>query len=134
MKFNPTDITPFIINNEEVISSKTFDVINPANNNLLWKASAATIDDVEKVAKAAQAAFPAWSRTKYTKRRELIQKFQAILERRQDELKECMTLETGAQDAWSSFNIKTGVKLLQHIAGTVVTISGSIEEEQGEGG
>lgn len=44
-----------------------------------------------------------------------------------------MRLETGANEKWRDFNVRGGIELLQHIAGTVVTIAGSIEEEQGEG-
>lgn len=134
MKSDPTYTTPFFINNVEVTSTKTFPVNNPTDNSLIWNASAATLEDVEKVAKAAAEAFPAWSRTKYTKRRELIHNFKRILKARQAELAECMTLETGATAFWGEANVSVGLDLLEHIAGTVVTISGSIEEESREGG
>lgn len=133
MKSDPTYTTPFFINNVEVTSPKTFPVNNPADNSLLWNASAASLDDVDKVTKAAVAAFPAWSRTKYTKRRELIQNFKVILEKRRAELVECAILETGSTQQWAELNVTGGVSLLEHIAGTVVTISGSIEEEAREG-
>lgn len=133
MKSDPSYTVPFFFNNVEATSTKTFPVNNPADNTLLWNAAAASIDDVEKVTKAAQAAFPAWSRTKYTKRRELIQNFKAILEKRRAELIECAILETGSTEQWAELNVTGGLSLLEHIAGTVVTISGSIEEEAREG-
>lgn len=133
MEPNPAYTIPFFIDNVEVTSTKTFPVNNPVDNSLLWNASAATLEDVEKVARAASAAFPAWARTKYTKRRELIRNFQTILATRRAELIECMVLETGATAAWGEANVTLGIELLEHIAGTVVTISGSIEEESREG-
>lgn len=133
MKSDPSYITPLFIDNVEVVSPKTFPVNNPADNSLLWNASAASLEDVEKVAKAASAAFPGWSRTKYTKRRELIHNFQRILKTKQAELAECVVLETGATSLWGEVNVTVGLELLEHIAGTVVTISGSIEEESREG-
>lgn len=133
MEPNPAYTVPLFIDNAEITSLKTFPVNNPADNSLLWNASAATLEDVEKVAKAASAAAPAWGRTKLTKRRELIRNFQTILKARGAELIECMALETGAGVLWGQMNLTLGVDLLEHIAGTVVTISGSIEEESREG-
>ncbi|KAL0631665.1 hypothetical protein Q9L58_009477 [Maublancomyces gigas] len=125
MKSDPSYTVPLFFNNVEVTSKKTFPVNNPADNTLLWNASAASIDDVEKVTKAAAAAFPAWSRTKYTKRRELIRNFGAILEKRRAELIECSVLETGSSVHWAELNVTGGISVLEHVAGTVVTINGS---------
>lgn len=133
MKSDPSYTVPLFFNNVEVTSTKTFPVNNPADNTLLWNASAASIDDVEKVTKAAAAAFPAWSRTKYTKRRELIRNFGAILEKRRAELIECSVLETGSSVHWAELNVTGGISVLEHVAGTVVTINGSIEEDAREG-
>lgn len=133
MKSDPAYVIPLFIDNVEITSSKTFPVNSPADNSLLWNASAASLEDVERVTKAASAAFPAWSRTKYTKRRELIHNFKRILEARQAELAECMSLETSSTSFWGDINVKVGLDLLEHIAGTVVAISGSIQEESREG-
>lgn len=133
MQSNPAYTIPFFIDNAEFTSLKTFPVRNPADNSLLWNASAATLEDVEKVAKAASAAFPAWAGTKLTKRRELIRNFQTILATKRAELIECMVLETGSTVQWAEMNFTLGLDLLEHIAGTVVTISGSIEEDSREG-
>lgn len=94
---NQNYTTPFLINNEEIISSKTFDVRNPCDSKKLWSASAATLSDVEKVTRAAAAAFPSWSTMKLVKRRELLLKFGDILQKRSEDLKKCMCIETAAR-------------------------------------
>lgn len=134
MKSNPTYTAPFLTNSVEVASPKTFPANNPTDNSFLWKASTASLGGAEKATKAAAAtAFPAWSRTKYVKLREFIENFQAILRRRRDELVECMVLETGATPAWVLFNVSLGIDFPEHVAETVVTISGSIDEDMSEG-
>lgn len=132
---NQNYTTPFLINNEEIISSKTFDVRNPCDSKKLWSASAATLSDVEKVTRAAAAAFPSWSTMKLVKRRELLLKFGDILQKRSEDLKKCMCIETAAQAPWAEFNIHTSIGFVQEISGMLTSIMGAIPEssEEGEG-
>lgn len=130
---NQNYITPFLINNEEIISDKKFDVRNPRDSKLLWSASAATISDVKRVTQAASAAFPSWSTTKLVKRRELLLKFADVLTKRTEDLKECMCIETAAQASWAEFNVHTAAGFVQEVAGRVTNITGIIPESTEEG-
>lgn len=126
-------ITPFLINNQEIVSSKTFEVRSPTDSKKLWSASAATLSDVEKVTQAAAAAFPSWSTTKLVKRRQLLMGFADILAKRADGLKECMRLETAAQESWAELNIDIATGFIADIAGRLVSITGTIPESAEEG-
>lgn len=126
--------TPFLINNQEIVSSKTFDVHSPTDSRKLWSASVATLSDVEKVTQAAAAAFTSWSTTKLVKRRQLLMGFADILAKRADELKECMRLETAAQESWAELNIDVATGFIADIAGRLISIAGTIPENAEEGG
>lgn len=115
------------------MSSKTFDVHNPTDSKKLWSASAATLSDVEKVTQAAAAAFPSWSTTKLVKRRQLLMKFADVLAKRADGLKECMRLETAAQESWAELNIDIATGFIADIAGRLISITGTIPESIEEG-
>ncbi|CUS12488.1 unnamed protein product [Tuber aestivum] len=124
---------PFLINGEEITSPKTFDVKNPLDDSLLWKASAATVEDVEAVVQSASDAFRSWSTTKLVKRRELIYKLVEVLERRKQELADSMAEETAALGGWVDFTISQTVELAREIAGGVGRIVGTIPESEEEG-
>lgn len=124
---------PFLINNEEITSSKTFEVKNPLDHSLLWKSSAATVQDAEAAIQSASDAFRFWSTTKLVKRRELIYKLVDVLERRRQELMDSMAGETAAPGGWVDFNINTSIGLAKDVAGRVVSIAGTIPESMEEG-
>ncbi|PWW71633.1 aldehyde dehydrogenase [Tuber magnatum] len=124
---------PFLVNNEEITSSKTFDVKSPLDDSLLWKASAATVQDVQAAVQSASDAFRSWSTTKLVKRRELIYKFVDVFERRKQELMDSMVDETAALGGWVDFNMNISVGLAKDVAGRVVSIVGTIPESEEEG-
>ncbi|PUU79912.1 Aldehyde/histidinol dehydrogenase [Tuber borchii] len=124
---------PFLINNEEITSSKTFEVKNPLDHSLLWKSSAATVQDAEAAIQSASGAFRFWSTTKLVKRSELIYKLVDVLERRRQELMDSMAGETAALGGWVDFNVDTSIGLAKDVAGRVVSIAGTIPESMEEG-
>ena len=114
---------PLQINGEEVSTEHTFDVVNPATGKLLWKGASASKEDAIKAVEAAQAAFPAWSRTKPSKRRDIFLKAADILESRAEELSQYMVEETAADQSYASgFNVVNSVEMLKDVAGRIVTI------------
>ena len=120
-------VIPLQINGKEVTTDTTFDVVNPATGKVTWKCSSASKEDAVKAVEAAQAAFPAWSRTKPSKRRDIFLKAAEVLERRGEELGEYMMTETGAQPMFAGgFNVPTSVEMLRDVAGRIVTIAGSV--------
>ncbi|MCJ1287282.1 hypothetical protein MMC26_006630 [Xylographa opegraphella] len=120
-------IIPLQINGKEVETSTTFDVVDPSTGKVIWKSASASKEDAINAIEAAQAAFPAWSQTKPSKRRDIMLKAAEILQSRSEELGGYMMTETGSQAAFATgFNIPTSVEMLKDIAGRIVTISGSL--------
>lgn len=68
---------------------------------------------------AAAKAFPSWCKSRVEDRRRVLLKAADILEARSDECRNYMSQETGAQKAFSEFNIKTSTELLREIGGGI---------------
>lgn len=116
-------IVPLHINGEEVKAEKTFDVVNPATGEVIWKGASASKEDAIRAVEAAQAAFPAWSRMKPSKRRDIFLKAADILQSRAEELGRYMMEETAADEFYASgFNVPNSVEALKDIAGRISSI------------
>ncbi|KAF2095557.1 aldehyde dehydrogenase [Rhizodiscina lignyota] len=125
---------PLIINGKEVITSTTFPVISPSSKKEIWSSSSAGKEEAIAAIEAAEAAFPSWSRTKPSERRDIFLRAANILEKRADEAKQIMQDETGAVANFTGFNLMTTVEQLRDIAGRiVVSLSGTIPVSQTEG-
>ena len=75
----------------------SYDVVNPATEEVVGQAPEASVAQVEAAAAAAAAdAFPAWSRTKPEERAALLNKAADLLRDRMDELIPLVQAETGA--------------------------------------
>ena len=76
------------INGEWVPSTgtATIDVINPATEEVMGRIPDGTAEDVDRAAKAAAAAFPAWSQTPLEERVEYIRKIAAGIQARMPEI------------------------------------------------
>ena len=135
MDASPDTVVPLIINGKEETTSETFDVISPYNGQVCWKAASATPSDAIKAVEAAEAAFPAWSRTKPNARRDILLKTADILERQLKENAAIMRTEMGA-DVFASegFISPMAIGMLKDIAGRVSSICGSVPvvEEEGQ--
>ena len=68
MKFD-TDFR-MLIGGKLETGSATFDVVNPANEQVIAQAPDATPEDLDRAVAAAREAFPAWSALPIEKRRE----------------------------------------------------------------
>ncbi len=75
---------------------KTLDVINPATEEAFATISLGTAADVDQAAKAARAAFPAWSQTTVAERIAVIEKIVAGMKARSAELATAISNEMGA--------------------------------------
>lgn len=69
--------------------------LDPATGDTVWSGAAASAQDVEEAVVAARAAFPTWAATPFEERRELVVRFQSVLEARRDAIAETMSRETG---------------------------------------
>ncbi|MEY2591010.1 MAG: aldehyde dehydrogenase [Acidimicrobiaceae bacterium] len=74
----------------------TYDIVNPATEQIVGQAPEATVEQTEAAAEAAAAAFPAWSRTKPEHRAELLNRAADLLREHMEELIPLVQAETGA--------------------------------------
>ncbi|MCJ1449694.1 hypothetical protein MMC28_000022 [Mycoblastus sanguinarius] len=120
-------VVPLHINGKDVTTETTFDVKSPVTNKFLWKSSSVSKDDAIKAVEAAQAAFPAWSKTKPSQRRDILLKASEILQDRMEEAIEYMDIETGSTaDVSRHFNLPATIEQLRDVAGRIVTATGHI--------
>lgn len=80
----------------EPVNKKTLDVINPATEQAFATISMGTAADVDAAAKAARAAFPAWSQSTVAQRLTVIKNIIAGLKARGDEMATAISNEMGA--------------------------------------
>jgi succinylglutamic semialdehyde dehydrogenase len=72
-----------------------FDVINPANGELVWSGNAATAFEVDAACSAARASFNGWAHTALAARIAICQRFRDLLKEHSDELARLIALEVG---------------------------------------
>ncbi|MBL4785433.1 MAG: aldehyde dehydrogenase [Cohaesibacteraceae bacterium] len=115
--------------NGEIVSSKDdsfFERCNPVSGELVTKAAAAKIEDVERAADAAAGAFPGWSNTSPGERRKLLMKASESLKARTSEIVDAMAAEIGTTEAWALFNIGLAADMLLEAAALTTQIIGEI--------
>jgi acyl-CoA reductase-like NAD-dependent aldehyde dehydrogenase len=76
--------------------TSTYEIVNPATEQVVGEAPEATVDEVEAATAAAAGAFPAWSRTSPEERAELLNRAADVLRDHMDELIPLVQAETGA--------------------------------------
>jgi acyl-CoA reductase-like NAD-dependent aldehyde dehydrogenase len=79
----------------EPVGKETIAVINPATEETIAAIPRCTAEDVDRAARAAAAAFPAWSRTSIEERVDIFRKLAKITERRADEITRTIVSEVG---------------------------------------
>ncbi|KAG9235073.1 Aldehyde/histidinol dehydrogenase [Amylocarpus encephaloides] len=118
---------PLIINGQEIQTSTTFDVVNPATLEVLWKSSTASVKDAAAAADAAQAAFPAWASTKPAARRNILIKAAEIFESRSAQYSEYMNTETGSTPDWAdNATIPSAWDMIRDTAGRIITFTSTV--------
>jgi aldehyde dehydrogenase (NAD+) len=79
--------------------SASFDVVNPANEQVIGQAPDATPEDLDRAVAAARAAFPAWAALPIEKRREYLNAMAQAILANIDPLKRLLTAEQGKPHA-----------------------------------
>lgn len=132
---NPA-VIPLIINNEDVVTEIKFDVNNPVSGQRVHQSSGASVNDAKRAVDAAQAAFPAWKKTKPFARREILLKAADVMLARREELIRYQIEETGAQRLFAEVTTMIGVNFLKDFAARIPTIEGRAPElaEEGQSG
>lgn len=80
---------------QESMNKETYDVINPATEEIIGKASKAGTADVEKALKSAKEGFDVWKKFTPWDRAVIIRKIADLIRKKNNELAKWMTLETG---------------------------------------
>ncbi|KAJ5622487.1 Aldehyde dehydrogenase N-terminal [Penicillium herquei] len=125
---------PLIINGKEEFSSTTFDVISPYTNQPCWSAAAATPQDAVRAVETADAAFPSWSQTKPTARRDILLKAADLLEERLEVNAEYMRMEMGADlGASQGFVVPLAIRMLRDVASRITSICGTVPTVEADG-
>ena len=75
--------------------NETYEVINPANEEIIGHASKATPVDVDKALKSAEKGLEVWKKTSPWKRSSIIRKIADLIREKQDVLAKWLTLEVG---------------------------------------
>ena len=76
-------------------SGKTYDVINPATEEVIGKASKADSSDIQKALKSAEKGLQIWKNTSPWERSKIIRKISDLIRKRVDVLSKWLTLEVG---------------------------------------
>ncbi|KAJ5328836.1 Aldehyde/histidinol dehydrogenase [Penicillium brevicompactum] len=125
---------PLLINGESITTPKTFPIISPYTNTEIWSSSSASPEDALRAVEAANAAFPSWSTTKPTLRRDILLKAAANLEASLDENASYMRQEMGADvGASAGFVVPLAIRMLRDIASRITSICGSVPIVEAEG-
>lgn len=120
-------VVPLLIAGKEVTTDTTFDVVSPVTSQTIWKCSSVSEAQAIEAVEAAQAAFPAWSKTKPSVRRDILVTASDILKSRFEECAEYMDIETGSVDAMSKgFNLPSTIEQLKDVGGRIVNTTGYI--------
>ncbi|KAF2458158.1 salicylaldehyde dehydrogenase [Lineolata rhizophorae] len=129
-----TYTVPLLIGGKETVTPVTFDVHNPATSALLWRCSSASVDDAAAAVSSAQAAFPAWSKTRPPKKRDILLRAADILDKRADELGGYMIDETASPPPFAQgFNVPMMTEILRDVAGRISGIMGALPQCAEEG-
>lgn len=125
---NGTDssVVPLIIGGKDVQTTTTFDVVSPVSGKVLHQSSSASVDDANRAAEAAQAAFQVWSKMNPIARRDLLLKAASIMESRKEELVGYQIEETGAPRMFAEFTFALGLGILKDFAGRSLSLEGTV--------
>jgi len=119
-----------LINNEwvEAASGQTFEVINPANGQVIAKVAEGDAQDIERAVRAARQAFenPEWSRMTASDRGKLLWKLADLLEAHRDEFAELETLDNGKPISVAKVaDVPLAADLFRYMAGWATKLEGN---------
>ena len=113
-------------------SGETYDVINPANEEVLGKASKASPEDVNKALLSAQKGFEVWKKTVPWQRSYILRKIADKMREKQDILAKWITLEVGKPLAEAKVEVSVAADLYEWNAEETKRIYGQTVESRFE--
>jgi aldehyde dehydrogenase (NAD+) len=105
-----------LIGGELISAAATFDVVNPANEQVIARAPDASQADLDKAVAAARAAFPAWAATSIEERKAKLNELAAAIMGSADTLKRLLTAEQGKPLGDAEFEVMGSAMWLQGAA------------------
>ncbi|KAH8892967.1 ALDH-like protein [Thozetella sp. PMI_491] len=134
-KCGQDQVVPLWINGERLPaqSSPRFEVIQAAGKKTVHYGASATVEDAKAAITAATAAFPAWSKTPLTKRREILLKAADLLVQRAEELGTMQALETSAPVQFGTMFAHGGADTMRETAAQItVAFSGLLPHSEND--
>ena len=80
---------------QKSLGGETYNVINPATEEVIGKASKANKNDIELALKSAEKGFETWKNTSPWERSKIIRKISDLIRKKSDVLSKWLTLEVG---------------------------------------
>jgi vanillin dehydrogenase len=117
-----------LIDSVEVSASdgEVFERLDPVSRSVSTRASAASIDDAVRAANSAARAFPAWSATPPSERRECLNTAAQILLDRTEDFVEAVIGETGGTAEWARFNCRLAASILREAGAMATQATGEV--------
>ena len=112
------------IGGEWVSSGETFDVFNPIDDSLYCHAAKGTGDDIRTAIAAAKGAFKTFKETLPKERELWLLRTAEIMERRKDEVIDCLIDEIGSPIGKANFEFDKGLTMLRAAAGMCRNVRG----------
>ncbi len=109
-------------------TSKTMDVISPLDGNYLSTVPLSSSKDLDDAVKAAQAAFPAWSKTPIKERVQVFFRYKFLLEKHLKELAELCSEENGKTYGESVAEIEKCIELTEFATSLPQLVQGELLE------
>jgi acyl-CoA reductase-like NAD-dependent aldehyde dehydrogenase len=105
---------------------EVFERLDPVSRTVSTRASAASVDDAVRAANAAARAFPGWSVTPPSERRDKLNAAaDAVLERTEDFV-DAVISETGGTAGWARFNCKLAASILREAGAMATQVTGEV--------
>ncbi len=121
------------INNAKVAgtSGRSQEVFNPAVGAAEKSVALASVDEVNAAVAAAQAAFPAWSRTPPLRRARILDRFKNILSDRAEQLAATLAAEHGKTHDDALGEVTRGLEVVEFAIGAPHLLKGEMTENVG---
>lgn len=113
---------------KDASSSRTLPVISPVDGNLLSTVPMSTGKDLDEAVKAANAAFPAWSKMPIKERVQVFFRYKTLLEKNLDELARLCSEENGKTYGESVAEIEKCIELTEFATSLPQLVTGEILE------
>ena len=110
------------------VSNRKLEVISPLDGNLLSTVPMSTSKDLDNAVKAAQAAFPAWSKTPIKERVQVFFRYKYLLEKHVKELAELCSEENGKTYGESVAEIEKSIELTEFATSLPQLVTGEVLE------